>query len=114
MNKPTEEQIKEFWEWCGLKYTCPYWVDENGDCALYGEYYSELLSSINLNNLFKYALPELLFFIVEFNCTSTDGNCVVTLEDFYLAQPVKKYQAENKNPALALFWAIYKLIKDGD
>ena len=53
--KPTDEQIQWLWEQCGLNYTEPYWVDDLGNVAFYGEVHSELLGSIDLNNLFKYA-----------------------------------------------------------
>jgi len=53
---PTEVEIKRFWEYCELHYTIPYWVDDNGSLAFYGEVDSELLKSINLNNLFEYAV----------------------------------------------------------
>ncbi len=79
--QPTEKQVKEFWEGYGLHYTEPYWVDENGNLAFYGEVHSELMKSINLNNLFKYTI---------FN------QC--------------KRFTDTDDPALALFWALHSLI----
>ena len=48
--KPTEEQIKEFWEWCGLnEQPSGSWYTESG------EYVYMQIIPIDLNNLFKYA-----------------------------------------------------------
>ncbi len=55
----TKKQIKEFWEWCGFKrIKCPeikaegYWLwDESGVHEV------EWHLVIDLNNLFKYAVP---------------------------------------------------------
>lgn len=81
MDKPTEAQIKEFWKWCGFKIErIP---DETPFYVLYepnekspkrrGEQYNiwigryrgaqleveKLYPDIDLNNLFKYAVPKL-------------------------------------------------------
>ena len=48
MTEPTQEQIKEFWEWCGLK----------GKWAEGGKYLK--FPRLNLTNLFKYAVPLIL------------------------------------------------------
>jgi len=39
VNKPTKEQIKEFWEWCGLTFTKDKdgtlrWYDTKGDFVI--------------------------------------------------------------------------------
>ena len=61
---PTDEQIKKFWERCGFwQYTIWHgfmgltshkeWIDPKGDI------YGDNLPPIDLNNLFKYAVPKL-------------------------------------------------------
>ncbi len=60
----TKEQEQRLWEWCGIKYhpqrnifgSNPhyiegYWTDSKGKAILYPE--------LDLNNLFKYAVPKL-------------------------------------------------------
>ena len=94
--QPTEAQRKEFWGWCGV----PTYVR-----LLEGKWVDIL--PINLNNLFKYAVPKV----------QMEG-CVVNLD----SNPNLKYScqvlprrtsqatyAESKNPALALFWALWQV-----
>ena len=86
MKQPTEEQVKEFWERCGL----PYEGYSNAN-RLEGK----ILSSIDLNNLFKYA--------------------VLNLELFSVVGRLRllRYWVEelgDNDPALALFWAIYEVV----
>ena len=65
MNKPTQEQIKEFWEWCGLKLMrAPdgnyHWfqLSADGNYDIVSPVDSETdLPCVDLNNLFKYAIP---------------------------------------------------------
>ena len=57
MDRPTEEQIKEFWEWCGFT------NDRGENWEKLGWFASPLVEgypSIDLNNLFKYFLLPLL------------------------------------------------------
>lgn len=78
--KPTEEQIKEFWKWCGLKWmwnhnsecTCGAKDDDDsrrswhyckdGEWKLATPHWYEDLP-IDLNNLFKYAVPKLYLYL---------------------------------------------------
>jgi len=107
---PTNKQLKRFWEWCGLY----------KDLATDGEHYwfkeEEIVSPtddkgnpiIDLNNLFRYAIPKLGGLIDGLNVwEGTQGWVweVIGQEYETLAE------GQNKDPALALFWAIYKLIK---
>uniref|UniRef100_A0A6M3JNV7 Uncharacterized protein n=1 Tax=viral metagenome TaxID=1070528 RepID=A0A6M3JNV7_9ZZZZ len=75
--KPTNEQIKEFWEWCGFKVALGklYWYPDKEFSP------ARRLPSVDLNNLFKYAVPKLNMPVI---------------------------------PALALFWAIWEVIKKGE
>jgi hypothetical protein len=69
MKEPTQEIIRELWEWCGWK------VRPNLPSIIYGndatwvspekgkysrEIFSETLPPIDLNNLFKWAVPALI------------------------------------------------------
>ena len=105
MEQPTQEQIKEFWEWCGYIYGtnkgC--WKHPDGNNRTY-------LPQITLNNLFKYAVPKLSYCFlsavwiddnnrVEYSCSvgHPDGEGKTDLME---------------DPALALFWALWQ-VKEG-
>jgi len=87
MKEPTKEQVKRFWEWCGLR---------RGKRGI----------NINLNNLFEYAVPKLRYFSMHYDSklkflVSVDGG-----EDIGVAV------SENEIPALALFWGIWEVIDE--
>jgi len=117
--QPTEEQVKKFWEWCGFRYRyIPYGslqareLPEYPDIADAQKYcltdpnscesdYPEL----DLNSLFKWAVPKVLESGIDVTVTA------------YRTSPVK-WQADlgylmhtELDPALALFWAIWKVIE---
>ncbi len=119
--KPTEEQIKEFWEWCGLEYEAtklnghPAWSiygDERKWCETH--YIEEMGKSINLNNLFKYAIPKLgVCDRIEIDWSPVKG-CRDYTADVVLWSSVNvgshhKWTV-SEDPALALFWAIWEVI----
>ena len=100
--QPTPEQIKEFWEWCGLIKIKRGWKFSNGDVLFDAD------PSIDLNNLFKYAVPKLEAHWIRFSGLS----CTIRVwEDG------REYYKQSEDPALALFWAIWEIIqkevKDG-
>ena len=99
MKEPTKEQIKKFWEKCGLHYTVPYWLDKNDALAFYGEVYSELLRNLDLNNLFKYAVPLVLAKIGR-------DNLLKLVSDALCGAIRLKVKFED-----TLFWAIWEVIK---
>ncbi len=119
MNIPTKKKVKEFWEACGFKYdkydfvsslsselnhTIEGWLSpEAGNKEPYDDkYFSSTLPDIDLNNLFKYAVPVAVKKImVEQECS--EGLAYEIL--------FKKWQQEGFN-ALALFWATSKVIKE--
>jgi len=120
MSEPTEEQIKELWEWCGLEPIKREDSDEvvrwdlpNGGFRFYAP-------DIDLNNLFKWAVPKLTETYAELRVIFTYGsvmNC--SLYRFGKLYSRKKNfqwirigEQSDKDPALALFWAIYKVIKE--
>ena len=115
MNKqPTKTQIKTLWEWCGFKFIQP--IESGAVDVIYPDGSMCLSPSIlalphlDLNNLFKYALPKLQWFIVNIEHIEVSCEFYVTLTDFYLAQPCKEYKSKHKDPAIALFWAIWQII----
>ena len=94
--QPTQEQIKEFWEWCGFSVKCEndihYWYDPKG------KFYDMHSPFIDLNNLFKYAVPKLKGW--------------TPARDKILRQWLTIFIRDDSDPALALFWAIWE-VKDG-
>ena len=105
MNEPTEEQIKKFWEWCGFNLTCYShylaWFINNK--CLYSEVREydnpiDKLPPIDLNNLFKWAVP-----------TLKD-----TCEEWWsvIVEWAKDITGNYEKDTLALFWAINKVIKE--
>ena len=116
--KPTEERAERFWKWCGFTYL-PYkgdpllgkihdacWLNPN-ESGLKPDNWHFNLPVIDLNNLFKWAIPRV------------DGYKLVTnpeIPDVARAEVrvCNRYFCDgDKDPALALFWAIMKVI-DGD
>lgn len=100
---------RKFWEWCGVKGECQIWdcfnkSEENCSVCPYWKY-----PPIDLNNLFKYAVPKVL----------TNGRWLgmVTVQYSegvrYLWQvyPEKQEGGENKDPAIALYQAICKVME---
>jgi hypothetical protein len=104
--QPTQEQKKEFWEWCGLRWTSR-WTHQypQGYWTYLDNYVHIEPPTLDLNNLFKYAVPKLHYLSLEFGNTS----------QAYLAQTAltitdKLKAKKDVDPALALFWAIWKVI----
>ena len=97
MSEPTEAQQRWFWEQCGLRYECydtpampnvgSAWIDSKGGHANPEE--PSEPPRIDLNNLFKYAMSSL-----------DQANYYKALRSIFL---------KHDDPALALFWAIYKV-----
>ena len=119
--RPTDEQVKEFWEWCGWYIKAsptgtPYWYH-----PLLGKdrWSGQFPIPIDLNNLFKYAVPKLtkdythLDILFEYG---THGNttviCVISFSNYVTRQIQTIARIEDKDPALALFWAIWKVIHE--
>ncbi|KKM65805.1 hypothetical protein LCGC14_1487510 [marine sediment metagenome] len=110
---PTEEQIKEFWEGYGFS---PKWVlgtavsgHEVTGWFLPDE--SEVIKElplINLDNLFKYAVPS--------GYVMTITNCGGKVWEAELARlnHSECYNSHDKDPALALFWALYQVMTGGE
>ena len=118
MNKPTDEQIREFWEWCGFKYSHSarsknFYTGALGRNVRFYSYPDGDVGEIppiDLNNLFKYAVPNVKWIQLS-----------VGHAGLYIAQvrlysdnkeSFKKALCEDKDPALALFWAIWEAINE--
>ena len=102
MDEPTDKQVKEFWEWCGWKE----W--ETGSWWYLGENASDGLPPIDLNNLFKYAVPTLqrngyLFTLCP---TRFTGKFEV---DIWRSGDIGITSSVDKDPAMALFWALWEV-----
>jgi len=98
--KPTEEQIKEFWEWCGFRfigyagfydnipmYRKPNGIVNPGDTEL---------PDLDLDNLFEYAMPAIY-----------EHNLWLELQKTGITN---SFWCVDINPAIELFWAIWKVI----
>ncbi len=118
MSLPTEEQIKEFWEWCGLKafkkrYTTEYnhLIEKEGFFDSDG---NEVV--LDLNNLFKYAVPKVPNFseveIYQENHSWTCGlwiNHKDSHQGLYVTYR-DMVKGSGTEPALALFCAIWEVM----
>ena len=106
--KPTEAQIKEFWEWCGFMLEgIP---NDVGICWAYppdGKCRKNL-PPIDLNRLFKYAVPNISFGEMKVYLRE-DNSWVVLLN--YVGKNDNDYSGQGETFALALFWAIYEVMK---
>lgn len=107
--KPTEAQIKEFWEWCGVKLdddgSFKWWYLPDGSHLPLGEE-----PALDLNNLFKYAVPKVRY------CDVTKIDTLNRSEEYVASVRYGEGTVGNtgygrsKDPALALFWAIWEVI----
>ena len=102
--KPTQEQIKEFWE---------HFVKDHQVCIVEssGATHFETLP-IDLNNLFKYAVPKLYeqdyyYDLLQWNT----GQHKAIINKKTVEWAVTASDAVAETPALALFWAIYEVKK---
>ncbi len=100
--KPTKEQEKKFWEHFGFIYSDD-WSSKIPYKNPQGDIVNDL--PVDLNNLFKYAVPKLKDGIDVAFSKYEDTRWFVKLENQVMT-------TENEDPALALFWAIWKVIKD--
>ena len=109
--KPTEEEIKRFWEWCGFYYRkdkdplASFWETKDGRAWGYE------LPRIDLNNLFKYAVPKIEEIGLDIELKRTiEPKWQVIISNYTDRPPT---MGNDDNPALALFWAIYKVVEGG-
>ena len=127
MSEPTKEQVKWLLERCGFRYIkqeeivknviMPYghWIDPEGNPIPDGI----MLLPIDLNNLFKYAVPKLtqgtghpysITLVAQWGECSDDYGVEIKNPTLYGRKRLAlKF---DRNPALALFWAIWEVIKN--
>ena len=112
MVEPTQAEMQEFWEKCGLKKP-PQSCKEKDHMQVpmgkedYGDYYC-IPVPVDLNNLFKYAVPKLgRGWGIRFGDTYD--------KEFYCGVGRMGESGDatfNKDPALALFWAIKEALNE--
>jgi len=113
--EPTKEQIQKFWEWCGFQYA------RNGSTELIAdvEFYKSpvdghlmTLQPVDLNNLFKYAVPKLTRCELWTNLDLDEETHNLVQGSFGALTSInhKFGNGESTDPALALFWAIWEVI----
>ena len=111
MAEPTQEQVKEFWEWCGFEYKHEEIVDASASKVFITTSYfngvETQIPDIDLNNLFKWAVPKLKDIEITKSRHSPEWNVAVSTGEPILGEFA---QSDNKDPALALFWAIWEVI----
>jgi len=107
MNKLTNEQIKEFWEWCGLMKEGSFWHEPSG------KQLSEETPKPNLENLFKWPVPKLQEkgYQIDIVCFE-GGKFEVTVLGVTAATEIIS-DIRSNDLVDALFWAIWEVIKDG-
>ena len=109
MKEPTQEQIKKFWEWCGfrqLQWAKIGWHYEQTkkvmnwthDLLEYGSL--DFLPRIDLDNLFKYAVPQRSAFQIR------------TILMDWVEEILLLDKFDDKECALALFWVLDKVRND--
>ncbi len=132
MDKPTDAQMKEFWEWYGWKVEmchhkyCAY--EDKNHSHIYppdkvgkqGIDYGAVngYPKIDLNNLFKYAVPKLdICTRIEFHMNPVKGErewvAVIQVPQWRGQElDYKSVSWCDQDPALALFWALDKVRKE--
>lgn len=116
VKQPTQEQQERLWKWCGFKYedynspNFPHqggcWIAPDGKPVIFeeNEHGFSRLPLVDLNNLFKHAVPKLR----ELGVMSIEFIQDLVIKNNYLVS-VNHQPFENASSfALALFWAIYK------
>lgn len=110
---PSENQVREFWEWCGFKFYPDYnwpekgWYGPNGEKLGYCSARLDGLPDISLDNIFKYAVPKLQQTISPIYVTM---KWEVNSESWEISLCDIKNDSKDPSLALALFWAIMEVI----
>ncbi len=98
-NQPTEVETKEFWKWCGFKPAVAAVSEERFWYYPDGMKPHHLLPSINIEHLFRWAIPKV---------KSKIGGSML---HYHLHTWLEQICFEpNIDPTLALFWAIWEVI----
>ena len=132
MKQPTEEQIKRFWEWCGFKYdplkcdcticrpNC--WVEPDAKSHPNGLLVHCNEPQIDLNNLFKWAVPKLQKEgfrgrqLEEIHIYPESERVLLELDMVQVGDrrspECEVFSGSGETTELALFWAIYKVFEE--
>jgi len=117
----TNEEIKEFWEWCGFTILKEKEWDLRRRARIgfiypNGGRYTRL-PSLGLNNLFRWAVPKLQEISKEhyitFEHPFNDPTTWAITINIELHYNYKEFEGRDKDPAIALFRAIQQVIKEG-
>jgi hypothetical protein len=107
--EPTEKQLKKFWEWCGFKITKQKVLSANHTYVVCTSSWfngvEQSLPDLDLNNIFKYAVPKIKHFMLcdwreQFSCNVYTHTSDIPEEDI-----CERYPAVEDTPVLAFFWA---------
>ena len=118
-NQPTPEQVQKFWEWCGwrtIKRSFLHYSPEQiaSPKSLSLEYAVTSFPPIDLNSLFKWAVPK----VEEIYCFSLElldnGTGTFRVAIYQHVFDSKIWFGHNTDPALALFWAIWQVMESED
>jgi len=106
----TDEDKKLIWEWCGVSVS---YLSDMGIWVFSGVYQRE--ARLDLNNLFKYAVPELYkrgyyYTILQWN----EGQHKAIIDKKTVEWAVTASDAIDKDPAEAFGKALLQLIKEND
>ena len=106
---PTQEQAEKFWMWCGWRFRLSgsesghYWQDPKGTARAD-------LPALSLNSLFKWAVPKVRTNYDVVLETADHPKFLATVWE--IGEPNLSSEIVDKDPALALFWAIYKVMEE--
>ena len=111
---PTQEQIKEFWEGCGID--IDRFIDGIGYEKMAEIGHKYMAYPIDLNNLFKYAVPKLMDYPdyrllnYQYVAFSRDVKLLRHSWGIHFADNTKNKYSSDDDPAIALFWALWALV----
>lgn len=116
--KPTQKELKEFWEWCGFRQDvdglyilpdCKRWTDRSGASINVIQF----LPKLDLNNLFKYAVPKLQDkgYMVELYSYEQKGY-KVSIYHITGQVDIPVVITTNEESALALYQAIRQVMEE--
>ena len=111
MNEPSDKQVKEFWEWCGVGYE--YWLNEiRKICPSVDGIDCWEPPNIDLDNLVRFAVPKVeKTRELTVNLHRIHGGYYGCLIETHFGE-VSHHVADSKDPALALFWALWQVMQE--
>ena len=106
--KPTDKEIEKFWELCGFYKFCSFWYSptRTGSICDWARRELPLVDLEHIGLLFKYAVPK----IWSLHWITFDQAGVIIEQHETAESEAIQTRGEGDDPALALFWAIYKVL----